>query len=107
MFITCLGYFDVCFYLVGDVQVERSKNEQRVAKMSQKKQDWANHESMPQHRFAMPQHEVLQSKTRGWHATACPIHAAACQGGSKIGFLSHAQIMPRHDDDNQTVIFGK
>ena len=101
MFITCFGHFDVCFYLVGDVQVERSKNEQKVAKRSQKKQDWANHESMPQHGFAMPQHEVLQSKTQGWHAVAC-------QGGSKTGFSRHAaacQIMPRHDHDNQTMLF--
>ena len=36
----------MCFDLIGDVQVERSKNEQRVAKMSQKKQKWAKHESM-------------------------------------------------------------
>ena len=86
--------FDVCFYLVDNVQVERSKSEQRLAKRSQKKKDWANHESMPQH-------EVFQSKTRGWHA-------AACQGGSKTGFSRHAaacQIMPRHDHDNQTMLF--
>ena len=96
MFITYFGYFDVCFYLVGDVQVEISKNEQRVAKRSQKKHDWANHKSMLRHGFAMPKHEVLQSKTRGWHAAACPIHAVAYQGGSKIGFSRHAAACPNH-----------
>ena len=30
-------YFYVCFYLVGDVQVEGSKNEQSEAKKSQKR----------------------------------------------------------------------
>ena len=88
--------------------MERSKNEQRVVKKSQKKQDWANHESMPWHGFAMPQHEVLQSKTRGWHAAACPIHAAACQGKAKTRFSIHAaacQIMPRHDDADRTILF--
>ena len=63
--ITYFGHFYVCFYLVGDVQVERSKNEQRVAKRSQKKQKWAKHESMSRHGFIMPQHELHQSKTRG------------------------------------------
>ena len=51
--------FFYVFYLVGDVQVERSKNEQRVAKKSQKKQYWAKHESMPRHGFIMPQYELL------------------------------------------------
>ena len=69
----------MCFDLVGDVQVEKSKNEQRVAKRSQKKQNWAKHESMPRHGFIMPQHELFQSKTRGWHA-------AACQGSVKRRF---------------------
>ena len=86
----------MCFYLVGNVQVERLKNEQKVAKRSHKKQYWAKHESMPWHGFIMPQHELLQSKTRGWHATACPIHAAACQGGSKTGFSRHAAACPNH-----------
>ena len=98
----------MCFYLVGDVQVERSKNKQREAKRSQKKQNWAKHESMPRHGFIMPQHEPLQSKTRGWHAAACPIHAAACHGGSKTKFSIHAaacQIMPRHDDADKTMLF--
>ena len=63
--ITCFRHFNVCFYLIGDGQVKRSKNKQRVAKRSQKKQDWENHESMPRHGFAMPQHEMIQSKTRG------------------------------------------
>ena len=44
----------VCFYLVGDVQVEGSKNEQSEAKRSQKKQFWAKQESMPRHGFVMP-----------------------------------------------------
>ena len=69
----------MCFYLVGDVQVEGSKNEQSVAKRSQKRQKWAKQESMPRHGSVMPQHEATQSKTRGWHA-------AACQSGVKIGF---------------------
>ena len=76
----------MCFDLVGDVQVEGSKNEQRIAKWSQRKQFWAKHESMPRHGFVMPQHELLQSKTRGWHAAACPIHVAACQGSLKTRF---------------------
>ena len=86
MFITYFGYYYVCFDLVGDVQVEKSKNEQRVEKKSQKKQNWAKHESMSWHNKIMPQHELLQSKTRGWHATACPIHVAACQGSLKTRF---------------------
>ena len=65
----------MCFYFVGDVQVEGSKNEQSVAKKSQKRQKWAKQESMPRHGSVMPQHEAPQSKTQGWHA---PIHAAAC-----------------------------
>ena len=78
--------------------MERSKNEQRVVKKSQKKQDWANHESMPRHGFAMLQHEVFQSKTRGWHAKAV-------QKQDFQDMPQHAQIMPRHDDDNQTMLF--
>ena len=89
------------FYLVGDIQVERSKNKQRVAKRSQRKQNWAKHESIPRHRFFMPQHELIQSKTRDWHA-------AACQGKAKTRFSIHAaacQIMPRHDDADKTMLF--
>ena len=55
-------HFYVCFYLVGDVQVEGSKNEQSVAKKRQKRKFWAKQESMPQHDLVMPQHEVTQSK---------------------------------------------
>ena len=98
----------MCFYLVGDGQVERSKNKQRVAKRSQKKQDWANHESMPRHGFAMLQHEVLQSKTRGCmlqHAQFIQQHAKAVQKQDFQDMPQHAQIMPRHDDDNQTMLF--
>ena len=98
----------MCFHLVGDVQVKRSKNKQRVAKMSQRKQNWASHESIPRHGFAMPQHELIQSKTQGWHAAACPIHDAACHGGSKTRFSIHAaacQIMLRHDDADKTLLF--
>ena len=39
-------HFYVCFYLVGDVQVEGSKNEQSEAKRSQKKQFWAKYENI-------------------------------------------------------------
>ena len=55
----------MCFDLVGDVQVEGSKNEQSVAK---KRQKWAKQESMSWHGFFMLQHEAPQSKTRGQHA---------------------------------------
>ena len=79
----------MCFYLVGDVQVERSKNEQRVAERSQKKQFWAKYENMSRHGFVMPHHEMLQSKTRGWHVATYPIHAAACQGGGKTIISRH------------------
>ena len=88
--------------------MERSKNEQRVAKRSQKKQDWANHESMPRHGFSMSQHEVLQSKTRGWHAAVAqfmPQHAKTVQKQDFQDMPQHAQIMPWHDDDNQTMLF--
>ena len=67
----------MCFDLVGDVQVEGSKNEQRIAKRSQRKQNWASHESMPRHGFAMPQHEVFSQKL-------------------EAGKLQHAQFMPQH-----------
>ena len=55
-------HFYVCFYLVGDVQVERSKNKQSEAKRSQKKHFWAKQKSMSWHGFVMPQHEITQSK---------------------------------------------
>ena len=91
MFITCFGHFNVCFYLVGDVQVKRSKNKQRVAKRSQRKQNWVSHESMPQHGFAMLQHELIQSKTRGWHAPFMPQHAMAVQKPDFPFMLQHAK----------------
>ena len=47
----------MCFYLVGDVQAKGSKNGQRKAIRSQKKQIWAKAKSMPRHEL---------------------IHAAAC-----------------------------
>ena len=50
----------------------------------------------------------FSQKTRGWHAAACPIHAAACQGCTKTEFSKHAaacQIMPRHGDADRTMLF--
>ena len=76
----------MCFDLVGDVQVKGSKNKQRVAKRSQKQQNWAKYKSMPQHGFAILQHELIQSKTRGWHA-------AACQGKAKNQILKSCRGM--------------
>ena len=88
----------LCVFLsLGDVQVERSKNKQRVAKRSQKKQYWAKHESMPRHGFIMPQHELIQSKTQGWHA-------AACQGKAKNKILRSCRSMPKSCRDMMTMI---
>ena len=69
-------HFYVCFYLVGDFQVERSKNEQSEAKKSQKRRFWVKQESMSRHGFIMPQHEVNSIKNL----------RPACQGGLKIKF---------------------
>ena len=57
----------------------RIEERAKCSKRSQKRQKWAKQESMLRHGFVMPQHEVPQSKTRGWHA-------ASFQGGVKIGF---------------------
>ena len=75
LFITCFGHFNVCFHFIGDVRVEWSKNEPIRAKRSQRKQNWASHESMPRH----GKHEAFQSKTQGWHAPFMPQHAKAVQ----------------------------
>ena len=71
-------YFYVCFYLVGDVQVEGSKNEQNEAKRSQKRRFWAKQESMSRYGFIMPQHEVNSSQK------------------PEANMSQHAQIMPQH-----------
>ena len=55
-------HFYVCFYLVGNVQEEGSKNEQSEAKISQKRRFWAKQESMPRHGLIMPQHEENSSQ---------------------------------------------
>ena len=60
--------------------------------------------------MVLPCHNMRPSsqKTRGWHAAACPIHAAACQDYAKTRFSKHAaacQIMPRHGDADRTMLF--
>ena len=102
-----------------------SKRIKEQAIRSQKKQIWAKQESMPRHGSVMPQREATQSKTRGQHAAACPIHAAAwqnkraCRGmvlscrsmrqlsqKPEASMPQHAQFMPRHGDpDVKNVIF--
>ena len=96
MFITCFGHFDVCFYLVGHIQVERSKNEQRVVKRSQNKQDWANHESMPRH-GCMRSFSQKPEAGMPHHAQFMPQHAKAVQKQDFQVMPQHAQIMLRHD----------
>ena len=105
MFITCFGHFNVCFYFVGDGQVKRSKNKQKGVKESK------NGQSTRACRGMVLSCRVMRpssQKTQGWHAAACPIHAAACQGKAKTRFSIHAatcQIMPRHDDADKTMLF--
>ena len=95
----------MCFYLVGDGQVKRSKNEQKGVKgrkigqvtracrgmvlpcRSMRPSSQKLEAVMPQHAPFMPQHAMAVQKSD------FPIHVVACQ------------IMLRHDDTDKTMLF--
>ena len=82
------------------------KNEQSVAKRSQKRQFWAKQESMPRHGFAMPQHEKDPiQKPESYmpqHDEGMPRHAKVGLIAYFEGMPQHDQFMPRHDDVYET-----